>query len=202
PITLLAFPDFHENIYQVTKHRRDSASSSTSNTYSAGSGEEERKGSEAGCGPNKEVQELANHGSLSASLMAHGPQGPTGKGLQLSMAMECRVGSGARKPSSRPRLPRRWRQEQDSSLSQACLAVAQDEVTHRGLAVDQLPPRVRRQKPALYPPESDSLFCFPKPQSQVVLPRPQENWQASSCRPVRHYTEAIYTEESNLEEHQ
>ncbi|PAA53037.1 hypothetical protein BOX15_Mlig032136g1, partial [Macrostomum lignano] len=197
----------HEDFYQVTNPQGFCLIINI-NTYSTGSGEEERKGSERDVdrvrklfrklsftikevqnpttaeiddflNETKKSKELAKHGSFVCFLMAHGRKDPQGRDCIID-------GHGVQSPVLE--LAAKFKASVCPDLAgkpkiffvQACRGSGTDEVTHRGLAVDQLPPEFA-QNPALYPPESDFLFCFP-PQ-RVRCPTATLRLAASSCRP-------------------
>uniref|UniRef100_A0A1I8H0W7 ANK_REP_REGION domain-containing protein n=1 Tax=Macrostomum lignano TaxID=282301 RepID=A0A1I8H0W7_9PLAT len=189
----------HEDFYQVTNPQGFCLIINI-NTYSTGSGEEERKGSERDVdrvrklfrklsftikevqnpttaeiddflNETKKSKELAKHGSFVCFLMAHGRKDAQGRDCIID-------GHGVQSPVLE--LAAKFKASVCPDLAgkpkiffvQACRGSGTDEVTHRGLAVDQLPPEFA-QNPALYPPESDFLFCFPTTEGQVSYRDPQ-----------------------------
>ncbi|PAA75581.1 hypothetical protein BOX15_Mlig018347g1 [Macrostomum lignano] len=208
----------HEDFYQVTNPQGFCLIINI-NTYSTGSGEEERKGSERDVDrvrklfrklsfTIKEVQnpttaeiddflngtkkskELAKHGSFVCFLMAHGRKDPQGRDCIID-------GHGVQSPVLE--LAAKFKASVCPDLAgkpkiffvQACRGSGTDEVTHRGLAVDQLPPEFA-QNPALYPPESDFLFCFPTTEGQVSYRDPQTG--SVFVQTLCDYIEQFYTE--------
>uniref|UniRef100_A0A1I8IJR4 Caspase-14 n=1 Tax=Macrostomum lignano TaxID=282301 RepID=A0A1I8IJR4_9PLAT len=216
-ITLL-HSRLHEDFYQVTNPQGFCLIINI-NAYSAGSGEEERKGSERDVervrklfrklsftimekqnpttaeiddflNETKKSKELAKHGSFVCFLMAHGRKDPQGR--------DCIIhGHGVLSPVLE--LAAKFKASVCPDLAgkpkiffvQACRGRGKDEVTHRGLAVDQLPPEFA-QNPALYPPESDFLFCFPTTEGQVSYRDPQTG--SVFVQTLCHYIERFYTE--------
>uniref|UniRef100_A0A1I8FLC4 CASPASE_P20 domain-containing protein n=1 Tax=Macrostomum lignano TaxID=282301 RepID=A0A1I8FLC4_9PLAT len=134
----------NEDIYQVTKpagilpHHQI-------NTYSAGSGEEERKGSERDVDRRsmtssmrqRSPQELAKHGSFVCFLMAHGRKDQQGRDCNYRWAMECRAF----------RLPRPGGKQAKIFFVQACRGSGTDEVTHRGWQSTSLPQSSHKNPP-------------------------------------------------------
>uniref|UniRef100_A0A1I8F2E4 ANK_REP_REGION domain-containing protein n=1 Tax=Macrostomum lignano TaxID=282301 RepID=A0A1I8F2E4_9PLAT len=163
----------HEDFYQVTNPQGFCLIINI-NAYSAGSGEEERKGSERDeaefhhhgeaksttaeiddfLNETKKSKELAKHGSFVCFLMAHGRKDPQGRDCIID-------GHGVQSPVLE--LAAKFKASVCPDLAgkpkiffvQACRGSGTDEVTHRGLAVDQLP---QKGQVSYRDPQTGSVF--------------------------------------------
>uniref|UniRef100_A0A1I8FLE8 CASPASE_P20 domain-containing protein n=1 Tax=Macrostomum lignano TaxID=282301 RepID=A0A1I8FLE8_9PLAT len=134
----------------------------------------------------KKSKELAKHGSFVCFLMAHGRKDPQGR--------DCIIhGHGVLSPVLE--LAAKFKASVCPDLAgkpkiffvQACRGRGKDEVTHRGWQSTSCP-----RNPALYPPESDFLFCFPTTEGQVSYRDPQTG--SVFVQTLCHYIERFYTE--------